>query len=327
MSRFSIVVPVYKTEAYLDCCVESVLAQTFTDFELILVDDGSPDNCPAICDAWAAKDSRIKVVHQQNGGLSAARNSGIRCAQGDYAMFLDSDDWWTDETVLNRVASALDNTNADVLSLNYRKEYAGRLAPMYFPESVPDSTTGETAAKMIESGCWVTGACNKAIRRTLLTENGIFFREGITSEDIDWTLRLTLFVQSFAFANVCLFIYRQHGTSISNSPTLTKVSCLCGNVEECIRLLDEAGTERSGLLLPFVSYQYGTLLHNVANLAEAGGNKNLMDRVRKLAWLLDHSNNGKIRLLRYCNRFFGLSATLSLLRLRQKLLVRNSVEV
>ena len=97
MPTISVIVPVYKVEAYLDRCVKSILAQTYTDFELILVDDGSPDNCPAMCDAWAEKDSRIVVIHQANGGLSAARNAGIDWAfahsDSEWLTFIDSDDW------------------------------------------------------------------------------------------------------------------------------------------------------------------------------------------------------------------------------------------
>ena len=90
--EISIIVPVYKVEKYLNECIDSILAQTFTDFELILVDDGSPDNCPALCDAAAAKDSRIRVIHQQNKGLSGARNAGIEIARGNWLSFIDSDD-------------------------------------------------------------------------------------------------------------------------------------------------------------------------------------------------------------------------------------------
>ena len=93
MPEVSIIVPVYKVEPYLHRCVDSILAQTFSDFELILVDDGSPDNCPAICDEYAEKDDRIHVIHQENGGLSAARNAGMAAARGKYYLFCDSDDY------------------------------------------------------------------------------------------------------------------------------------------------------------------------------------------------------------------------------------------
>ncbi len=93
MPKISVIVPVYKVESYLDRCVESILAQTFGDFELILVDDGSPDNCPALCDAWAQRDSRIKVIHKENGGLSDARNVGFAASEGQWITFIDSDDY------------------------------------------------------------------------------------------------------------------------------------------------------------------------------------------------------------------------------------------
>jgi glycosyltransferase involved in cell wall biosynthesis len=89
----SIIVPVYKTEKYLYRCIGSILAQTFTDFECILVDDGSPDNCPAICDEYMEKDKRIVVIHQENKGVSAARNAGLDIAKGEWIGFVDSDDW------------------------------------------------------------------------------------------------------------------------------------------------------------------------------------------------------------------------------------------
>lgn len=93
MPELSIIVPVYKVENYLPRCIESILAQTFTDFELILIDDGSPDRCGEICDEYAAKDSRIVVIHQKNQGVSAARNAGLDAARGTYLGFVDSDDW------------------------------------------------------------------------------------------------------------------------------------------------------------------------------------------------------------------------------------------
>ena len=90
--KISVIVPVYQVEETLDKCVESIIGQTYKNLEIILVDDGSPDNCPAICDSWAEKDSRIRVIHKENGGLCSARNAGMDIAAGDYLGFVDSDD-------------------------------------------------------------------------------------------------------------------------------------------------------------------------------------------------------------------------------------------
>lgn len=89
----SVIVPIFKVEDYLDKCIESIINQTYTNLEIILVDDGSPDSCPSICDSWAKRDSRIRVIHKQNGGLASARNAGLDCCTGSYISFVDADDW------------------------------------------------------------------------------------------------------------------------------------------------------------------------------------------------------------------------------------------
>ena len=93
MPQISVIVPVYNVQRYLRRCVDSILSQTFSNLEVILVDDGSPDRCGAICDEYAAADPRVKVIHKPNGGLSSARNAGIEAAAGEYLAFVDSDDW------------------------------------------------------------------------------------------------------------------------------------------------------------------------------------------------------------------------------------------
>ena len=101
----SVIVPVYKVEQYLPQCVESILNQTYRNLELILVDDGSPDGCGKICDAYAEKDSRVRVIHKKNGGLSDARNAGLNAASGDYLSFIDGDDWIEPDTYAASMAA------------------------------------------------------------------------------------------------------------------------------------------------------------------------------------------------------------------------------
>ena len=114
MPRLSIIVPVYKVEKYIHKCVDSILNQTFTDFELILVDDGSPDNCGRICDEYAEKDSRVRVIHKENGGLSDARNYGIDAAEGSILGFVDSDDM-IDNDMYDQMIRFLDNNELDIV--------------------------------------------------------------------------------------------------------------------------------------------------------------------------------------------------------------------
>lgn len=122
MPKISIIVPIYKVEQYLRRCIDSILAQTFTDFELILVDDGSPDNCPEICDEYAKRDNRISALHKINAGLSSARNSALDIAQGDYIAFVDSDDWIAPDAY-EYLYNLIQEYDADVVSADYVLTY------------------------------------------------------------------------------------------------------------------------------------------------------------------------------------------------------------
>lgn len=121
-SKVSVIVPVFRVEAYLPTCVDSILGQTYRNIELILVDDGSDDGCPAMCDAYAAADARVRCIHKQNGGLSSARNAGVEAAVGDYAVFVDSDDWLDTDAIRQAVALA-DDGRLDVVLWSYKSEY------------------------------------------------------------------------------------------------------------------------------------------------------------------------------------------------------------
>jgi len=123
MTFFSIIVPVYKVEQYLGNCVESILSQTWHDYELILVDDGSPDKCGEICEEYAKKDDRVKVVHKKNGGLSSARNAGLDVCAGTYIIFIDSDDFWDDNSALENIHANLTETDADLLIFPAKRYY------------------------------------------------------------------------------------------------------------------------------------------------------------------------------------------------------------
>ena len=138
MPTISVVVPVYKVEPYLDICVSSILAQTFTDFELILVNDGSPDRCPQMCDAWAEKDRRIKVIHKENGGAADARNQGIQAVLGQYIAFIDSDDW-VEPSFLSTLYEGIVSCCYDIVQCNFQRVYTdGSKYPFVFAAAVYD---------------------------------------------------------------------------------------------------------------------------------------------------------------------------------------------
>ncbi len=184
MPELSIIVPVYKVEKYLPKCIDSILAQTFRDFELILIDDGSPDRCGAICDEYAAKDNRIIVIHQKNAGVSAARNAGLEIAKGTYIGFVDSDDWIHPEMYAQLMLEKL-TRNVDVVFCCYQKcdETGQHLEPAHLAEHIFQNTDVLLASlfgKPLPTGgvCW-----NALFQRS--TINTCRFQVGLSmKEDI-----------------------------------------------------------------------------------------------------------------------------------------------
>lgn len=144
----SIVVPVYKVEKYLDRCVESLVRQTYSNLEIILVDDGSPDKCPGMCDEWAEKDKRIKVIHQKNGGVSAARNNGMDLATGEYLLFVDSDDYVSVKLVAKAIHRLL-SEKADIVIYEHANDYGNRIEEAKFGAEYIENTE-----KLIEDFVW-----------------------------------------------------------------------------------------------------------------------------------------------------------------------------
>ena len=214
---FSIIVPVYKVEDYIEECLESILAQTCEDFELILVDDGSPDGCPQICDRYAEKDDRLKVIHKENGGLSSARNAGLDIAKGEYIVFVDSDDVITHDT-LKQMKAALEQL-PDVLITEYYSSSGCSLENM--PDSlfeVPSSNQKPDVISFVfykKKNTWAS--VQYIIRRELLENKHLRFEEGYYHEDISWTGQLFLHAKTFGYYNKVWYVRRPDRTdSITN---------------------------------------------------------------------------------------------------------------
>ena len=214
----SIIVPVYKVENYLPKCIDSILAQTFTDFELILVDDGSPDNCPALCDAAAEKDARVRVIHQKNGGLSAARNAGLDAARGAWIGFVDSDDYIAPE-MYEVLYQAVQSTGADLALCDYAEvDEAGTPCPQMHVSLSEGELTGQELLKRA-SGLMVQLAWNKLYRRAIFTQ--LRYPEGKLNEDLFLIPEVCLQIQKAVVVPKALYYYVQRGGSImSGNKTL-----------------------------------------------------------------------------------------------------------
>ena len=218
MEQISIIVPIYNVEKYLNRCVRSIVNQSYTDLEIILVDDGSTDECPTICDNWAKKDSRIKVIHKQNGGLSSARNAGIDIAAGQYLVLVDSDDYIA-ENMVAILYSALIKHDADLALCSYIKgnedSYCFGDSNDFDSEEKDPLTAIHQIYNSSEDAQLYVSAWGKLYKKELF--NGIRYPEGKIFEDIYVTHRILYRCERIAVVSNKLVYYYQHPASIMNS--------------------------------------------------------------------------------------------------------------
>ena len=222
MAEVSIIVPVYQVENYIRQCIDSILAQTFTDFELILVDDGSKDQSGQICDAYAGMDERVKVIHKKNGGLSDARNRGMDQAVGNYFMFVDSDDYIA-PTMVECLYKRILNENADIAICNYRyffendsaKDFSTNIKSMV----LPGTEIFYNRKNERNYGIW-TVAWNKLYKRA--TFGNIRFRFGKYHEDEFWANDIYQMGITVVTISECLYYYRQRDNSIMGKKSIAR---------------------------------------------------------------------------------------------------------
>ena len=210
--KLSIIIPVYRVEATLNRCVESVVTQDFNDFELILVDDGSPDNCPQLCDSWAAKDQRISVIHKSNGGLSDARNAGINIAQGDYLTFIDSDDYIAEQTLAPLMLKLTENPDIDILEYPVFVFYGS--PKQYMLDFQGDMVYHDMDDYWFEDQAYQHSyACNKIYRTELFQE--VRFPKDIIFEDIHTLPQLLKKAKTVITTSQGLYYYCMNDSGIT----------------------------------------------------------------------------------------------------------------
>lgn len=215
MSLVSVVVPIYKVENYICRCIDSIVGQTYRNLEIILVDDGSPDNCPVICDEYAKKDARIKVIHKMNGGLSDARNIGMRAASGDYLMFVDSDDWIEKKAVeiLYRLLISHDAQIA-IGGMQRVEDKSNRILKSDFngTKNIVSMTQIQAMKAFFENGC---AAWGRLYRRSI--HSGIEFPVGEINEDEAIVLSLLERCNIVVQTSEIVYNYRCRAESITTA--------------------------------------------------------------------------------------------------------------
>ena len=208
----SVLVPVYNTNQYLPRCIDSILGQSFTDFELLLIDDGSTDGSAKICDAYAEKDSRIRVLHKENGSVSSARNLGLNEAKGEWVVFVDSDDWISDNCI-KLLTEPLRNKEFDIVVGDYR--IIGEF-PYNLELSLPEGAYHETGIThtFCNGGIYIM-SWNKLYRKEFLLKNQLAFEEGKVHEDEILAFEISCLEKSFYVVKSVTYYYRIRENSIA----------------------------------------------------------------------------------------------------------------
>ena len=321
---FSVIIPIYNVEAYLRQCVESVLTQSFRDLEVVLVDDGSPDGCPAICDEFARADSRVKVIHKKNGGLSDARNCGIRAAEGKYLLFLDSDDYWGDPAALETIHRRIGQygESADMVMFQAQLLYPdGTIVPdsCRFPDHFNDLSREEALRYMVENGLLIGSACSKVVRRRFLLEHELFFPVGIKSEDVHWIFRVANAMPKYQYTDHYFYMYRKgRPGSITTSVSFQHLCQLADMLEEFSDAERYTNETAKQCVLSLVSYQLTILMAYAAGLPDKAQKNQLLPRIKALRHLLEHDLHPRVKLVNKVKRIVGFDLTVRFLGLYLK---------
>ena len=315
--RFSIILPIYNVEKYLQECMDSILSQTFQDYEVILVDDGSWDGSPALCDALAAHHPCIRVIHKPNGGAADSRNVGLKAAQGEYVIFIDSDDYILSNDFLISVHSVISQDTDQVL-FKYCKYFddTKRLAQCTFTyqHAAKETDYASTIATMVKDDAFFGMAWIRAIRRSLLLQHGISFETGLTGEDMDWNYKLMIASRKIVFLDIPYIAYRQHVGSVTSS---YKMKNLTDYVYIVQKWAGEIGRVENKALREAL---WGSLAKNYSNLlivySRVRDREKLKTKqqIRELSWILKYGVSKRPQMIRKVCKLLGFNGMMLMLK-------------
>ena len=304
-SLISVIVPVYNVERYLQQSIDSVLWQTYRNWELILVDDGSTDGSEAICKRAAELDARVRTLRQSNGGAATARNRGLTDAQGDWVLFFDSDDFYIRDDAMERLLNCAAESGAQIVCFDFCR-MEGNQAPAVTDR--PTKASLSTVREMVQSNRYTSSAALKLIHRDVFKQLSLRFESGMFCEDVEWSLRLLLASVRMVFLPETFYCYRIRSGSVTQSISKKHVMDLLYAVEkcqeDCLACEDEALRE---LGLTYTAFQYCTLLINL-RLSKERVERAVVRKIVALKHLLRNNAIPAVRLVSLASRVVGVRA-------------------
>lgn len=320
--RFSIIIPVYNVEKYLSECIDSVLHQNFSNYEIILVDDGSTDSSGQICDEYAQKYSNIKVIHKENGGLSDARNFGIKEAKGEYLMFLDSDDFWEGTTILSDLSKIIDEEKSDLIINEIATffEESSKSAVRKFQniKKIKNNIFKDNLDFLVRNDIYYATACNKTIKRSIIEENNLYFCKGQIHEDVSWCADIIPYVNTYYLYKIPFYRYRKNRTESLTYKVTTK------SADDLINIIVDQLPKLSNIKggLPYLSYNYYVCIDKYSYLEDKEYRQNYLKKINPFKYLLKYyptsSSKQKIACLVYY--FFGIKKGGGIIKMIKKVI-------
>lgn len=324
----SIIIPVYNADSYLDECIKSVLKQTYLDWELLLVDDGSTDGSREKCEGYSEKDSRIKVIYSERGGVSHARNAGIEVAQGEYFFFMDNDDYWKEDTLLENVMTQIEIQKAEIMMYSVISFWPNGEMSKRVKEidvSLINSSDKATAIRyMVEKDILTRAVWTKAIHRDLFEKCNIRFPEGMRNEDVYVTGQLLLCAENFGWCEEATYMYRK-GTGVSQSDQRVSTQIIRDMQNICVEYVDNVermsvSKELKMAYYSYIAYPFAVLMMYIGGTKDKEIKASIKP-LKEYAKVLKADYNPYVKIVRKVYRIFGFGLTIRLLgwydRIRQ----------
>lgn len=309
MPFFSVIIPVYNIEEFIEECVNSILSQTFKDYEIILVNDGSTDKSLSLCRRLENNSKRIMVIDKKNGGLSSARNAGIKEAKGKYLFFVDGDDYLCNNQAFYNIYSIASNTNYDVISFNHDSvEYdTGEVLPCDDKRLLSDNSSDfyQMLMNLIRRDTFYGSAWVLCTKKDFILSNDLFFQEGTNTEDLDWIIRIVNKTPKIYNVEDIVYRYRLGRVgSITRSVNYVRQTEFINMIQKYADY-EYSNSKVKEAILNYLAYQYLIYCAWNQQITDREQRKELIDKEKPLRYLLEYDAMKSVKMANTVRRVFG----------------------
>lgn len=321
--EITIIIPVFNSEKYLKECLDSIIFNNVgNELEILLIDDGSIDLSPDICDWYSSKYDYIHTYHIENRGAASARNYGVSNASGEYILFVDSDDY-IDRNILKRIIEEIKNTHKDMYLLKAYKVYPNGSKVLLNNWQCPNKefSKDEWIVWFATMSKYPGSPCDKVVRRSFLEKNSIKFEEGRTAEDLLWVLRVILDAETYGVINENYYYYRQNvQASVTNQMSVKKLKDLCHVITSEVVVAKE-NMKYDAYIYAMAAYELEVLIYLMSEI-EKTERCDFIAYVKYNLWLLKYRNDKRVKIFRGLIKLFGINGCSQILKIGRMIIKR-----